>query len=95
MVELMFCTTRALASTADFPTNLSAGYQPIHSLERSLKPHFPPKLFETHTNRLSIPPPPHKTHTCPDDHTNTNETAGCKGNQACRADGDHLNLPCL
>lgn len=95
MVELMFCTTRALASTADFPTNLSAGYQPIHSFERSLKPHFPPKLFETHTNRLSIPPPPHKTHTCRDDHTNTNETASCKGNQACRADGDHLNLPCL
>jgi len=24
MVELMFCTTRALASVADFPTNLSA-----------------------------------------------------------------------
>jgi len=52
MVELRICTTHALASVADFPTNLSAGYQPIHSLERSLKPHFPPKLFEPHINRL-------------------------------------------
>jgi hypothetical protein len=64
-------------------------------LERSLKPHFPPKLFETLINRHSIPQPPHKTHTRPDDHTDTNETSGCKGNQASYADGDHLNFPFL
>jgi hypothetical protein len=85
----------ALALDADFPTTFFVRYQPNHSLERSLKPHFSTKLFEPLINRPSIPQPSHKTHTHPDDHTDTNETSGCKGNQACYTDGDHLNLPGL
>jgi hypothetical protein len=87
-------TARALAPAADFLPTLVVGYQPKYLLERSVKPHLPPKLFETLINHPSIPHPPHKTHTCPNNHTDTNETSGCKGNQACRAGGDHLNLPC-
>jgi hypothetical protein len=95
MVEQGFCTTCALAPAADFPTTLFGGYQPKYLRERSVKPHSPPKLFETLINQPSIPLPTYKTHTYTDEHTDTNESSGCKGNQACRVDGDHLNLPCL
>lgn len=95
MAEWGSYITCAPAPAADFPTTLSVGYQPKYLRERSVKTHLPPKLFETLINQPSIPHPTYKTHTCTDEHTDTNETSSCKGNQACRVDGDHLNLPGL